>query len=178
MVCGKPSMKNLVIVEGETEEKFFKDFKDKLKIPSMIVKHNLAQEDLNSKITGKKYHVISVVLDSDVFNEKTISKINKNLKSINADTINIYIQNKNFEDELVRATENCNTIKDLCNLFGCRSKSLSEFKSRFLKVSNLSLKKDFKVDFYKLYSNTDIGDIKFKKGRVRMGKTIFTKKKQ
>lgn len=170
-------MKNLVIVEGETEEKFFRDFKDRLKVPAMIVKYNLAQEDLNSKITGKKYHVVSVVLDSDIFNEKTISKINKNLKSINADIINIYIQNKNFEDELVRATENCNTLRDLCNLFGCRSKSSSEFKSRFLKVSNLSLKKDFKVDFHMLYSYNDMGDVKFNKGIVRIGKTIFTKKK-
>ena len=168
-------LKNLLLVEGETEEKFLKDFKSNLKIQTKIKIFNLAQNDFKLNIYGKRYNIVSVILDSDIFNKDTISRINKNLKMLNANKINIYIQNKNFEDELAKSLEECKRTKDLYRLFGCEDNSSTEFKRKFLKVSDLSLKNNFKVNFYKLYCNNNEFNKKIKVGKIQTGKQLFRK---
>lgn len=170
------SLKNLIIVEGNTEEKFFKDFKSKLKYPAKIIVHNLAQNDFNTNIIGLMYNSVSIVLDADILNKTNVDRINSNLKLLNANKVNIYIQNQNFEDELVGSLNECKTLNDLYKLFDCKNKSANEFKRKFLRVSDISKKPNFNINFHMLYCNNEIYKNYFNKGKVQTGKQLFRNK--
>lgn len=168
-------MKNLLIVEGETEKKFFLDFKENLKTPHRLYVFNLAQNKLNIEIVGKKYDLVSIILDGDLLIDCNLKLIAKNIDKLNSKKINIYLQNKNFEDELVHAIYKCKKRKDLYNLFYCKDNSADEFKKRFLKVSNLKNMK-LKIDFYGFYvRNQDLKLSEIKRIKIKSGKDLFAK---
>ncbi len=75
---------------------------------------------------------IILVYDTDVKNDLSILKENiKKLKGIGPKVINIQ-QNKNFEDEILRASSK---IEKIDEVFG--TSSLDEFKKSFLSCQNL-----------------------------------------
>lgn len=175
--------RNILIVEGETEEKFFSDFKPNMKKIHRIIIYNLSQNDVekNRKIVGQKYDLISVIFDADLDRDSNIECILKNLKTLKSccDDINIYIQSKNFEDELEFAIDECNSFNDLCNVFNCKSTSKREFKRKFININDLK-NKQIKINFHLLYTR----DSKLKEilkerkfvSKIKEGKNLFSKK--
>ena len=125
-------MSNLLIVEGETEEKFFKTFKDLLNKQSLVKRCNLFQDSKGNKyMIGEKYDNVYIILDADMFTGNW-DIFKRNYKNIIADKKFVFIQNKNFEDELVHALG----LKNKNNLFKLFSASgKDEFKSNFIKMT-------------------------------------------
>ncbi len=106
---------------------------------------------MKNYVYGSKYDAVSIILGLDLFKEHNFNKISENINKLNARKIHVYLQDKNFEDELVYAIDNCNSMRDLFDLFGCKSPSASEFKKCFLKVNNLCVKK-LDIRFFRLYN--------------------------
>lgn len=124
--------KNIYLVEGETEKYFIEEFKGKYFISGKIKKFNLWENDINKIIRLLKDQNVIVIYDTDT--TKNIGKFKKNieiLKNINNNII-LISQNKNFEDELDRTLN-----KSIFEIFNIPNRSLSEFKNKFLKKSNL-----------------------------------------
>ncbi len=122
-------MSNLIIVEGQTEEKFFKTYKDLLNNKSLIKIGRLFQDPtIKNKLFGEIYENVYIILDADMFTGNW-DIFKENYKKINADNKFVFIQNKNFEDELVYALG----LKNKNNLYKLFSSSgEDEFKSHFL----------------------------------------------
>ena len=147
-------MSNLIIVEGETEEKFFRIYKDLLKKQSLIKCCNLFQNSKkNNRIFGERYDNVYVILDSDIFSSANWGIFKENYKKINATKKFVFIQNQNFEDELVYAL-GINNKNNLYKLFSVTGDK--KFKSMFLKIQGDDCKNRLKnLDFNKLYIRFD-----------------------
>lgn len=133
--------RNIYIMEGETEEKFFRCLRDYLKIDGKPVKHNLFNKKLGPSILGEKYNKIVLVLDTDLIEKHHIEMFLNNLKklkSLSKFKITVCLQDKNFEDELSYALEFINNKHDLFKRYN--SCSESEFKSKLNKSNNLLAK--------------------------------------
>lgn len=143
-------MSNLIIVEGQTEEKFFKTYKDLLNNKSLIKIGRLFQDPtIKNKLFGEIYENVYIILDADMFTGNW-DIFKENYKKINADNKFVFIQNKNFEDELVYALG----LKNKNNLYKLFSSSgEDEFKSNFIK--NDCKNKLENLDFNKLYIRFD-----------------------
>jgi len=146
-------LSNLIIVEGETEEKFFKIYKDLLIEKSLIKRCNLfLNTKKNNVIFGEKYDNVYIILDADMFtgNWDIFKENYKKIVTIEESNKFVFIQNKNFEDELVRAlgTKNKNNLYKLFSASG-----EDEFKSNFIK--NDCKNKLENLDFNKLYIKSE-----------------------
>lgn len=157
-------MSNLIIVEGETEEKFFKIYKHLLNKQSLIKRCNLfLNTKKNNAIFGEKYDNVYIILDADIFNSANWSIFRENYKKVvttkNSNKF-VFIQNKNFEDELSYALgiKNKNNLYKLFSALGEK-----EFKSNF--INNDCKNKLEKLDFNKLY-------IRFKECKGQIPKDI------
>ena len=78
-------MSNLIIVEGQTEEKFFKTYKDLLNNKSLIKIGRLFQDPtIKNKLFGEIYENVYIILDADMFTGNW-DIFKENYKKINAD---------------------------------------------------------------------------------------------
>ena len=123
----------IYFVEGETEEKAIKILKqDYIKSGKVIVLNQ-------GKIAGGHIRTIPksacVILIFDIDDDTYFTTLKDNVNKLKKDNKNIDIvfipQIKNFEDEVVYSTSITNII-DLLN-----SKSRSDFKSDFLRITNV-----------------------------------------
>ena len=112
---------------------------------------------------GEKYDNVYIILDADIFNSANWSIFRENYKKIvttkNSNKF-VFIQNKNFEDELSYALgiKNKNNLYKLFSALGEK-----EFKSNF--INNDCKNKLEKLDFNKLY-------IRFKECKGQIPKDI------
>ncbi len=142
-------------VEGDDEKKFLQVLKTDLQVirPGKIQVFNVANKIMTKTrlITLKKDTTIVVVFDTDAVN---LEILNKNIEMMNhmpnVKSVLTVLQVQNLEDELTR----CCRLKRAEELIGSRNKG--EFKSRFLKISNLDrilIKNGFDID--RLWKKTD-----------------------
>lgn len=116
--------KCMYIVEGEIEERFLQQLKQLgLVVPGKVFTFNLMQKQLkytSNILAFKNYDAIYCVVDTDVVDEGNIGNLVQNIKLLK--TIGkprILVQNKNFEDELMRILE-LNNIVALGKLLGSK----------------------------------------------------------
>lgn len=102
--------KCMYIVEGEIEERFLQQLKQLgLVVPGKVFTFNLMQKQLkhtSNILAFKNYSAIYCVIDTDVVDKGNIENLVQNIKLLK--TIGkprILVQNKNFEDELMRILE-------------------------------------------------------------------------
>lgn len=141
-------------VEGEDEKKLINVLKTDLGViqSGKVQKLNVVECEIpNSRLTALKYETIVVlVFDTDTGHVDILNKNIKKLEECPAVSEIVTIpQVQNLEQELVRS---CN-IKRAVDLLG--SKSEKEFKSDFVRVTNLARKlKDHQFDIKKLWSES------------------------
>lgn len=147
--------KNIIVVEGETEEKFYKETRHKSNYQACVKKCNVLEDKIQLSITSKVYDIAVFVIDLDILkSEQNISKkkqrFKNNVKLVQAKTKYFLLQCDDFEDELIYAGEGIRNINDLCEQFSCKNNGKNSFKAAFLHASNIG---DFlkKIDFQKLY---------------------------
>ena len=167
------SKMRLLIVEGQVEKKFFKDFKEQLKFPCNIKVFNIAQNILKLSSLGIRYDYIGFVIDADRYEDCHVKKIIQNFQSVNAKQKSIFIQVPNFEQEF--ATIQKIKIDRMYEQFGACS--ASEFKKNFLAHEDIS-KKIKNIDFPNLYiRDSDLKTKLYKNGipkkSFKIGKDIF-----
>lgn len=141
-------------VEGQCEEKLLKTLKTDMQLihPGKILKYNVMQEKLKKAQlrTLKKGTAAVLVFDTDTNNINILKENISILKNASAISKIICVtQVENLEDEIVRSCD-VNNAQELTN-----SKSVSSFKSDFIKASNLkgTLEKH-KFCFETLWSKT------------------------
>ena len=126
-------------VEGECEEKLINTLKSELMVvkTGKVQKLNVIENEIPKArlIALRPRTMVVLIFDTDTGN---VEILNKNIKKFSecssvADLI-LIPQNKNLEDELVRS---CN-IRNIKELLG--SRSTGEFKSDFIRVTNLANK--------------------------------------
>lgn len=125
-------MNNLYIVEGPIEQRFLEQARNKRLVKMGQVRvFNLMQQKIKdrSNIIAKKCKYIFCIIDTDCICEYNLQIFLENMKMLDiAGTVIVFVQNKNFEDELLYILDQKN-IARLC---------------RFLKVPHNS-KKDLKT---------------------------------
>lgn len=182
--------KSLVLVEGENEKYFYKQFKKCMNHPMDVKKVNVLQEQIPRGISGVKYDNIYFLFDYDVIRNGTENEIGKYLKNLKENISKMHaqkgkkyllIQCDNFEDELIYASKGVTNFNQLCEILGCKTKSKKDFKKIFNKSENLIIKKNFDIDLEKLYkrfeNNSDsLGDVNLDK-LIVSGVKIFNKSK-
>jgi hypothetical protein len=134
-------MKKLIyFCEGETEQKFIKILKEEFLIkPGQIKIFNLMQKNINSIIRKYKNSNSEFVfiIDIDTINKKLFCNNLKVLKKYKYKFC-LFIQNKNFEDELTLCCNKNNKLALYKDFYYINSSN--EFKSRFISDSSLYLK--------------------------------------
>ncbi|SES43134.1 hypothetical protein SAMN04487884_1521 [Butyrivibrio fibrisolvens] len=137
-------------VEGEDEKKLVEVLKTNgLILPGKVQVFNPVCERVSKArlITLKQGTNIVLIFDTDVDQEEILKENIKLFKACSSiSSVYTIPQNRNLEDELVRAC----SIKDAREIFG--SKSISDFKTSFIREKNL-LKKltDKQFDFNKFW---------------------------
>lgn len=111
--------------------------------------------------TLKRDTIIIFIFDIDKGPGKLFDNI-KLLKKLGMNNIICLMQNKNFEDEIVKSS-NLHTINNMYN-----TKEKSEFKYRFINDKNLFNKlKYYEFDINKMWKSTSIPDFSFIKSYVK-----------
>lgn len=147
--------KYFYFVEGECEQAFINELKKKKepKIkPGKVKIFNVVNQLLSPReirVIDKDYHII-FVYDIDVANIEILNKNINLLKKYNFKNVH-HIQSINsFEDELVYSTS-LTKINEMFN-----TKSVEEFKSKFIKQKNLYVKlKEINYDNNKMWSRVN-----------------------
>ncbi|WP_418808729.1 hypothetical protein [Phascolarctobacterium faecium] len=111
-------MANIYIVEGDIEEKFLYYVQPKLSTSRLgkIRQFNLMQNKLSNSnnILNQKYSSIFCIIDTDCITNTHLDTFIYNIKLLKTiGSVTIFVQNKNFEDELLYVL-NCKTISTLC----------------------------------------------------------------
>lgn len=123
--------KVIYIAESQIEDKFFEQMRENdLFVPGKIFIFNLMQGKLkhSSNILTKKVKEVNAVIDTDIINEGNLENLYHNLKILKSiGTVRIWIQNKNFEDELCYVMQ-CKNITALGNLFKLKNITLRGLK--------------------------------------------------
>ena len=135
-------------VEGECEEKLINVLKRDLMVvkSGKVQKFNVIQNEITKArlIALRPGTVVVLVFDTDTDNAEILNKNIKKIQACNSVADLLLIpQVKNLEDELMRS---CN-IRNIRELLGSRSNE--EFKSDFIRVTNLADKlksKNFDID--------------------------------
>lgn len=135
-------------VEGECEEKLINTLKRDLKAvkTGKVQKFNVIDNEITNArlINLRPGTLVVLVFDTDTGNTEILSKNIKKIQACNSVADLVLIpQVKNLEDELVQS---CN-IRNIRELLGSRSNE--EFKSDFIRVTNLADKlksKKFNID--------------------------------
>lgn len=137
-------------VEGDDEKKLLAVLKTDLKmiLPGKIQKHNVVEKKIPDAIlrTFKNKTVVVLVFDTDTNQVNTLKDNIRKLQkcSVVSEVITIP-QVPNLEGELIRS---CN-VKKIADLLD--SQSASEFKSDFLRITNLDTKlkeHQFDIDLF------------------------------
>lgn len=135
-------------VEGECEEKLINTLKSELRIvkTGKVQKFNVIENEITNArlMTLRPGTMVVLVFDTDTGNTEILNKNIEKLRACKfvADWV-LIPQDKNLEDELVKS---CN-IRNARELLGSRSNE--EFKSDFIRVTNLADKlksKKFDID--------------------------------
>ena len=124
-------------VEGECEEKLINTLKSELmvvKTGKVQVFNVIEKEITNARlITLRPGTMVVLIFDTDTGNIETLNKnINKLSKCSSVVDLVLIPQVKNLEDEIVNSC----VIRSIKELLGSRSNE--EFKSDFIKVTNLA----------------------------------------
>lgn len=158
--------KIIYIVEGQIEDKFFKQMRESdLFSPGKIFIFNLMQEKLkpSSNILTKKLDEVNAVIDTDIINEGNLENLYHNLRILKSiGNIKIWVQNENFEDELCYIMH-CKNIAALGKLF--------KLKNTTLKGVKAYLSQDIRYREY-----ISVNNIKYYCVRGEMFKEMFVKK--
>ncbi len=126
-------------VEGECEEKLINTLKSELMVvkTGKVQKLNVIENEISKArlIALRPGTMVVLIFDTDTGN---VEILNKNIKKLSecssvADVV-LVPQVKNLEDELVKSC----SIRHIKELLGSRSNT--EFKSDFIKVTNLAKK--------------------------------------
>ena len=148
------AIKYIYIIEGQTDAKLVKHLSSTSRIPSGKRKiFNLWEQNVRNLLRtfSRKDNHIYIVFDTDVL--ENIGRFNKNIKQLSLDksvkTITLLQQTNNLEDELVRCC-NCQ-MRALFDSFA--AEGVSQFKRKFLKVTNLNAKlSDLGFNYENLWS--------------------------
>lgn len=133
------------IVEGEIEQKFINELKGDFLTEGTVLVFNVTQGILSSLTLNsiKNNTTVILIFDTDRGgHQKVLENIRVLKKCRNVDDIWLIPQVKNFEDELLAST-NITKIRDFCG-----SRSNSDFKKDFMKITNLREKlinNEFKI---------------------------------
>jgi len=121
--------------EGDTEKKLLKYLKDKGDLAhGRLREHNLWKTEFKLGKTINRNDHLFFFIDTDITASLPMFKANiARLKSFN---ICLMVQDKTFEDELCFACDKRNNLALYKDFYG--KTSAKEFKSKFMKESNLS----------------------------------------
>ncbi len=148
-------MKQVVyFYEGETEKKLLEFLKNTRTIKSgKLKKFNLWTKSCKKLIkTIRKGDIVIFVIDTDTM--EAIDTFKKNIRLLKSYNICLIVQHKNLEDELCFSCNKKDTITLFTDFYD--TSSAEEFKTKFIKESNLEQKlTNNAFDFKKLWSRAD-----------------------
>ncbi len=134
----------LYIVEGEIEERFFRQMIRLYYIrPGRIKIFNIMQNELSNSdnIMMKKYDLIFCVIDSDCIQRDNLNKFCNNIKKLKTiGKVIVFVQDKNFEQELCRMLQ----VVDLKKFFKYRG-HIKEYLAKEVEYSKIINKEKLKT---------------------------------
>ncbi len=150
-------MTTIYFHEGDTEKKLIKALKDNNLInPGKTMKFNFWEKSSFKLLPLiKKRQTIYIVFDTDTTDNKQLFIKNILTLKKNCKKLILLSQKYNLEDEIAHSC-NCNNKNNMCFKF-YKTSSISEFKKKFLKESNIIQKlnnNDFNIHL--LWSRSDV----------------------
>ena len=169
--------RNLYLYEGKIEGIFIRSLINNRKIEvGKMMEFKFAERECsaNNKIKANKWDNVYAIIDSDVVNERAITKITNNIESINAKNVYLLFQCNDFEDEL-KYILRLKSIKGVCRKLGCLKETKTDLKNHICKMTgDLFLKlEQSNADFSIMYTReTELSKILIEKNNKYLNNII------
>lgn len=122
------------LVEGECEEKLIQAFKENndVLLIGRVKVHNVVKKKISETLALSFSNDDCIILVYDVDGDNTAT-LDLNVKSLKSKGIKkiVHVQSvHNFEDEIIKSTDE--TIKTINDVFSTKGKGMSTFKKKFI----------------------------------------------
>lgn len=151
------------LVEGECEEKLIQAFKehDDVLLIGRIKVHNVVRKKISETLALSFSNDDCVILVYDVDGDNT-STLDLNIKSLKSKGIKkiVHVQSvRNFEDEIIKSTDE--SIKTINDVFSTKGKGVSTFKKKFIAHKDIRSKLiDVGFSMKKMWTSIPINSFK------------------